>query len=167
MRLDLQIATDISNLPDSTDFIHWCEAALTATGHETQVELTIRLCDNDEIQQLNAEYRDTDRPTNVLSFPFEPMPIDTAELLSTYVGDTAQLDLPLLGDIIIAPAVIAAESTAQGKALVEHFAHMTVHGILHLLGYDHIDDAEAQIMERLEIHILSNLGIANPYEVLH
>lgn len=164
MRLDLQIASDATYLPESTDFIGWCEAALTEIGHDTDIELTIRLCENDEIQQLNRDYRGKDKPTNVLSFPFEPIAINPMALLTAYAGDVAQLDLPLLGDIIMAPAVIAAEAQAQNKVLLAHFAHMSVHGVLHLLGYDHIEDDQAETMEALEIRILQRLNISNPYQ---
>lgn len=163
MRLDLQIATDAENVPESSDFIRWCEAVLAGVGHDTEVELTIRLCENAEIQQLNRDFRGKDKTTNVLSFPFEMLDFDPAELLSTYAGDSAQLDLPLLGDIVIAPDVIAAEASKQQKTLKNHFAHMTVHGVLHLLGYDHIVDNEAEKMEALETRILATLGIEDPY----
>ncbi len=163
MRLDLQQAIEADDLPEAHDFQCWCEAALAAAGQETAVELTIRLCDNAEIQQLNRDFRGKDKPTNVLSFPFEAIPIDPLQLLDAYAGDAAQLDLPLLGDIVMAPAVIAAEAQAQGKTLHDHFAHMSIHGVLHLLGYDHSKSTDAEVMEGLEIDILHGLGIANPY----
>ncbi|KZZ19879.1 rRNA maturation RNase YbeY, partial [Oleiphilus sp. HI0080] len=111
-------------------------------------ELTIRVVDTPEIQELNANYRDKDKPTNVLSFPFEA---------------PEHIELDLLGDLIICAQVVNAEAKEQNKDEKSHWAHMTVHGVLHLLGYDHIDDIEADEMEGLEIKILHELGYANPY----
>lgn len=159
MELDLQLATRATDLPSEADFQRWCLAALSELGQSADYELTIRLVDNEEIQQLNSDYRGKDKPTNVLSFPFEAV-----DLLGAYAGDVAQLDVPLLGDLVIAPAVIEAEAKEQNKTLSAHYAHMTVHGVLHLLGYDHVEDAEAEQMEALEIQILARLEIGNPYE---
>ncbi len=157
MQLDLQIACQTaSSLPKAEAFKQWAASTLRALGQSVDAELTIRLVDNEEIQQLNRDYRGKDKPTNVLSFPFEPY-----DVLVAYAGDVA--DLNLLGDIVIAPAVIEAEAQAQQKPLIHHYAHMTIHGVLHLLGYDHIQDDEAEEMEALEIRILSGLGIENPY----
>lgn len=156
MQIDLQIATNVGNLPTPTDFEVWVGAVLAVCNKKNDAELTIRLADNNEIQQLNRDYRGKDKPTNVLSFPFEPY-----EALMAYAGDAAEIHL--LGDIIIAPSVIETEVKEQGKTLHNHYAHMTVHGVLHLLGYDHIEDDEAEVMEGLEIQILQSLGIANPY----
>lgn len=163
MHIDLQTNTTAENLPGSEDFQRWVSLALSTLGKDTEVELTIRLTDNTEIQQLNRDYRGKDKPTNILSFPFEAIDIDPMELQMAYAGDAAQLDLPLLGDLVIAVSVIATEAAEQGKNLSDHYAHITVHGLLHLLGYDHIDDDEAEAMEALEIKILDQLGINNPY----
>src|SRR5690606_500913 len=114
-------------------------------------ELSIRIVDRDEIQALNAQYRHKNTPTNVLSFPCELPPA---------------VDVPLLGDIVICAQVVQEEAAAQHKAELSHWAHMVVHGTLHLLGYDHMDDAEANEMESLEIEILNTLGFANPYTTL-
>ncbi len=149
--LDLQIACDDSfTLPKKTQFAQWVECVLSHANQEA--ELTIRLVNLDEMQQLNHTYRHQDKPTNVLSFPFE--------------GDNSLLALPLLGDVIICPLVVAKEASAQSKSIVDHFAHMTIHGVLHLLGYDHIKDEEATVMEALEIRLLQSLGISNPYELM-
>ncbi len=156
MHIDLQIASPIDNLPTLANFRAWAVATLVHLQKDLATELTIRLVDNDEIQQLNRDYRGKDKPTNVLSFPFEPY-----EALMAYAGDAA--DINLLGDMVIAPAVIVAEAQQQHKNVMHHYAHMTVHGVLHLLGYDHIDDEEAEVMEALEIAILQDLGIDNPY----
>lgn len=157
MELDLQIATNANNLPTQADFEQWVGAVLAELGKSQTAELTIRLAEAAEIQQLNRDYRGKDKPTNVLSFPFEPY-----DALIAYAGDAA--DINLLGDIVIAPSVIEREATAQGKPLINHYAHMSVHGVLHLLGYDHIEDDEAEIMENLEKRILATLNIPNPYE---
>lgn len=148
--LDLQIACDNKNLPSQEDFQHWLEAALTQ--YEKPFELTIRLVDEQESQQLNCQYRGKDKPTNVLSFPFE-------------VPEGIELDL--LGDLIICAPVVEREAVEQKKALTAHWAHMVVHGCLHLLGYDHIEDDEADEMEALETKIIIALGFPAPYDVNH
>lgn len=152
VELDLQNAlsteeSETLGVPPESAFTRWVEAVLHDRQDETQ--LTIRICDTAEITELNRDYRGKDKPTNVLSFPFEA---------------PAGVELPLLGDIVICAQVVADEAEQQGKALEAHWAHMVVHGTLHLLGYDHIDEAEANEMEGLEIGLLAGLGYANPYE---
>ena len=152
IELDLQNALQQPSpgLPAEEDFEAWVAAALQGAGESRdEVQLTIRLVDEAEITELNATYRNQNKPTNVLSFPFEAPP---------------GVDIPLLGDIIICAAVVAREAGEQGKPLQAHWAHMVIHGTLHLLGYDHIDDAEAEVMEGLEITLLSGLGYTNPYQ---
>ncbi len=112
-------------------------------------ELTIRLVNNEESQQLNLQYREKDKPTNVLSFPFEV---------------PEGIELNLLGDLVICAQVVAQEADAQNKALFDHWAHMVIHGCLHLMGYDHINDKDALEMEALEVEILAKLAINDPYE---
>lgn len=145
-QLDLQLAVDDSNLPTKQDFQRWVDTALSAS--KTPFELTIRVVDSNESQQLNAEYRGKDKPTNVLSFPFEV---------------PEGIDVNLLGDLVICAPIVKEEAIEQKKNVHDHWAHMVIHGCLHLLGFDHIDDIEAEEMEALEIEKLASLGINNPY----
>lgn len=151
--IDLQLAIEAANLPVEADFARWCATALQQAGYDKPVEITVRLVDADESRTLNHEYRDKDKPTNVLSFPSE---------LPDFLQD--QLDILPLGDLVICVPVVAAEAIEQGKDVQAHWAHLTMHGTLHLLGFDHIDDADAEEMEALEVAALSRLGIDNPYE---
>lgn len=145
--LDLQVATEQANIPNKNDFEVWLDAI---SAHESlgEMELTIRLVDPDEGKQLNHEYRHKDYATNVLSFPFESPP---------------GIEMSLLGDIVICADVIAKEAQEQNKQLLDHWAHMVVHGTLHLLGFDHIEEADALEMESREVEILNKLGIDDPY----
>ncbi|BAJ03366.1 rRNA maturation RNase YbeY [Shewanella violacea] len=147
LELDLQIAIDNKSLPSREDFELWVHSALRDTM--TQAELTIRIVDKAESQTLNSSYRGKDKPTNVLSFPFEAPP---------------EIDIPLLGDLVICAPVVEFEAKQQNKSLKAHWAHMVVHGCLHLLGYDHIQDAEAEEMESLETQLIEKLGFNNPYK---
>lgn len=144
--LDLQLASSASDLPDVTQFQRWLQAAILP--FQDEAEVTIRIVDEPESQQLNLQYRGKDKATNVLSFPFQCPP---------------GIELPLLGDLVICAGVVHAEAAEQNKPLAAHWAHMVVHGCLHLLGFDHINDADAEQMEAEEIQILQQLGISNPY----
>ncbi|MFC0180630.1 rRNA maturation RNase YbeY [Thorsellia kenyensis] len=135
-------------IPSQEDINKWVSAVLCL--FEPNAELTLRIVEKEEIQSLNSLYRKKDKPTNVLSFPAE-----------THIG----LTIPLLGDLIICRDVVQEEALEQGKSFEQHFAHMIIHGCLHLLGYDHIDDAEAEEMEAIEIEVLHTLGYPNPYEL--
>ncbi|MCZ2720546.1 rRNA maturation RNase YbeY [Marinomonas sp. 15G1-11] len=147
LELDLQVATqDTSNLPSQTQLEEWVQVALPTMGDE--FEVTIRIVDIEESQSLNHEYRGKDKPTNVLSFPFEAPP---------------GLDLPLLGDLIICRQIVESEAKEQEKPVFNHWAHLVIHGILHLRGYDHIDDDDAEEMESMEIDLLKIFSIPNPY----
>ena len=138
----------LSAIPSLSELEIWANAVLTYEGL-TEQEVTIRFTDEAESQNLNREYRGKDKPTNVLSFPFEAPP---------------GIDINLLGDLVICAPVISREANEQQKEVSDHYAHMTVHGLLHLMGYDHIDDVEAEIMESKEIEILAQLGIDDPYQ---
>ncbi|PMH37478.1 rRNA maturation RNase YbeY [Vibrio sp. 10N.286.49.B3] len=147
IELDLQLAVDDeSGLPTGQDIQQWLDKAIIP--FQAQAELTIRIVDEQESHQLNLDYRGKDKPTNVLSFPFEAPP---------------GFDIDLLGDLIICRQVVEAEAKEQNKPLLAHWAHMVVHGSLHLLGYDHIEDEEAEEMESLETEIMLEMGYDDPY----
>lgn len=146
--IDLQCAhSGGQTVPELEAFACWVEAVLHSQ-HIDAAELTIRTVDADESQLLNRDYRGQDKPTNVLSFPFDsdiPLPVR------------------LLGDLVICVPVMAQEAAEQDKPLLHHWAHLVVHGTLHLLGYDHIEDNEAAHMEQLETELLATLDIPDPY----
>ncbi len=147
--IDLQIACQPNqSIPSQEDIQRWADLALTVSN-DSEREITVRLVDTGESQQLNGEYRDKPKPTNVLSFPFECPP---------------QIELPLLGDLVICPVVVEAEAVEQSKQLQHHYAHLVIHGVLHLLGYDHIDPVQADEMESIETRLLAKLGIDDPYQ---
>jgi len=143
----IENASGVEEIPDPTTMRSWIAAALNRSNSD--VELSVRIVDTNEITTLNSQYRAKNKPTNVLSFP-----ADLPE----------ELDLPLLGDIAICAQVVEQEARDQGKSSAAHWAHMLVHGTLHLLGYDHIDDSDALEMESLETNIITGLGFPPPYE---
>lgn len=151
LALDLQIVSAAEQLPELADFEQWVSAVLTS--QYDSAALTIRLVDEAEMIALNQQYRQKAAPTNVLSFPFET---ELQEFLAE----------PLLGDIIICIPVVAREAAAQKITEQSHWAHLVIHGVLHLLGYDHIEENEAVIMENLESDIMQHLGFADPYQEL-
>ena len=142
----VQFAGDWPGLPGEQDINRWVEAAL---GERHDAELTVRVVGRAESRRLNRTFRGKDRATNVLSFPS-----DLPEAV----------ELPLLGDIVVCAPLVAEEATAQGKPMAAHWAHLVIHGVLHLLGYDHQDEDEAGRMEALEISLLAGFGIADPYD---
>ena len=147
MIIDLQIACEQeSGLPTAEQIEQWATAAIQPQSNE--VEMTVRIVDEAESHELNLNYRGKDRPTNVLSFPFEC---------------PDEVELPLLGDLVICRQVVEREAQEQDKPVMAHWAHMVVHGSLHLLGYDHIEDDEAEEMESLETQIMTGLDFADPY----
>ena len=133
-------------VPTNKQFKAWVNACLDTNDNS---ELSIRIIDNEEMIALNTQYRQKNSTTNVLSFP-----TDFPE----------ELNIPLLGDIVICASVVAEEATAQNKSIEAHWAHMTIHGILHLLGYDHINNEDAAEMETLETNIMLALHYSSPYE---
>ncbi|HQQ63232.1 MAG TPA: rRNA maturation RNase YbeY [Pseudomonadales bacterium] len=145
--VDIDNACEAETVPADGLFATWIRAALA--GLRQRAEVSIRIVSAVESAELNAHYRQKDQATNVLSFPSD-LPEDC--------------NPPLLGDLAICADVVEREARDQGKTLESHWAHMVVHGTLHLLGFDHVDDAEAEQMEAREIAILRQLGFANPYE---
>jgi probable rRNA maturation factor len=133
-------------LPGEKEFLAWATAAVGRT--RPTAEVSLRVVDETEGRELNLRYRHKDYATNVLSFPAELPP---------------ELGLPLLGDVILCAPVVAREAEAQGKPLAAHYAHLTVHGVLHLLGYDHETISDARTMEGMEVQILDSIGIPDPY----
>lgn len=162
--VDIQnvISADSSSVPNKEKIELWVRQTLlqlreAESNREQQpddeYEVTIRIVDKAEIQLLNKTYRHSDKATNVLSFPYEGFPIDAP----------VEIQLPLLGDIVICHEVVLEQAQQQNKTIEAHWAHMVIHGMLHLKAYDHIDDDEAQIMEALEVSILKKLSLSDPY----
>lgn len=151
-KIDLQINVNNSDLPNRFVIQRWVSTTLSHHNIDS-AELCIRVVDKTESQQLNNQYRHKNYPTNVLSFPCE---------LPEYIQQEFQYHY--LGDIIICADVVAEEAMQQSKVLEAHWAHMVIHGLLHLMGYDHIKVSEAKIMEQLEIMLLTNMGYPNPYQ---
>ncbi|MAT50764.1 MAG: rRNA maturation RNase YbeY [Porticoccaceae bacterium] len=145
--VDIDNAAGSDDVPDESSLHCWVTAVLQPNHPDS--ELAIRIVSEAESAALNRQYRQKQGATNVLSFP--------AEL-------PEEIDLPLLGDLAICAPVVAREAREQGKTLEAHWAHMVVHGTLHLLGYDHLNDTDAEVMEALETRILSGLGFPPPYE---
>ncbi len=151
MDIEVQYACEADYLPTKTELLQWLQSVMVFITIPANSELVIRLVSTDEIQQLNHQYRQQPKPTNVLSFPME-MP-DYIDAESNY-----------LGDIVICAEIISKESQQQQKLALAHWAHITIHGLLHLLGYDHQSTEDANVMENLEIQALKQLGYPNPYE---
>lgn len=150
VEVEVQSATTSVQIPGQDQFQLWVESALT--GKEGQYSLAIRIVDELEMQGFNLQYRNKNYATNVLSFP--------AELPEHLPED---LRKSLLGDLLICAPVVAREAGEQGRKSSNHWAHLTIHGILHLLGYNHEQVSDAQVMESLETEILAQLGISDPY----
>jgi probable rRNA maturation factor len=146
MTLELDIQRACPGAPEDAALRRWAEAALQ--GRREEAELSLRIVDDAEGRDLNARWRGRDHATNVLSFPADLPP---------------GIDLPLLGDLVICAPVVAREAREQGKAEADHWAHLVVHGVLHLLGHDHELDEDAERMEAEERRVLASLGIGDPY----
>jgi probable rRNA maturation factor len=146
MNIDVQYAISSDGLPGEEQIRRWVRQVLQEKA--TAAELTVRIVDTAEITALNSRYRNKDGPTNVLSFAYAPMP---------------GFEAVLLGDIVICAPVVMEESVARDIPLEAHWAHMVIHGVLHLLGYDHSHDLEAGEMEEIETALLDDLGFADPY----
>jgi len=153
VQVEVQFATADEALPPASAFRIWASAALA--DHEGDAEVAVRVTDEAESQQLNMEYRGKDKPTNVLSFPFDAPEGVPAEEVGNH-----------LGDLVICAPVVAREAIEQKKTPAAHWAHMVVHGVLHLRGFDHEDEAEAQVMEDKEREVLDGLGFSDPYAVV-
>jgi probable rRNA maturation factor len=144
--IEIQAIYNSPGQPDSTQIQHWVDTALS--GFDQDTEIVVRIVDEQESARLNEQYRHKSGPTNILSFPVEV---------------PEGIELNLLGDLVICAPVLEREAQQQNKLLADHWAHIIVHGVLHLLGYDHIEDDEAELMENKEIDILNQLTINNPY----
>ena len=145
-QIEIQAVFESLGQPDQQQIQLWVDTALEDYDQDT--EIVVRIVDEQESAELNEQYRHKSGPTNILSFPVE-------------LPESIELDL--LGDLVICAPVLEKEALEQGKILTHHWAHIIVHGVLHLLGHDHIDDDEAELMESKEIAILNKLRINNPY----
>ncbi len=144
----LQKVSASADVPALSQLEKWVESTLTKVSAPLDTEITIRIVDEDESASLNEEYRHKKGPTNILSFPDDPIP---------------GFDSTSLGDLVVCAPLVTKEAQDQNKTSEAHWAHLIVHGVLHLLGYDHVEDQEAEVMEALEIDILKTLGYGNPY----
>lgn len=153
VQVDVQVAEAISDAPAESDIQRWFEQVISQLEADTtrNVEVSVRIVDEAEGRALNKQFRNIDSATNVLSFPLPDAAMPE--------------DIPLaLGDIVICGPIVAREAAEQGKSNSDHWAHMLVHGALHLYGYDHETDEQAQEMEALEVRILAQVGVKNPYQ---
>ena len=151
MNVDVQVASEAAAIPANKDIRDWVERTVHAVDPGRDVEVSVRIVDEEEMRALNRDYRDKDKPTNVLAFP-------SGDADFVPPGES-----PLLGDVVVCAGVVAREAKEQGKLPEHHWGHMLVHGTLHLLGYDHVSDDDAAAMEALERRILAGVGVADPY----
>ena len=150
MNLTVQRISELA-APNDQQMKQWLAAAMAPAGSR---ELLVRIVDAEESQTLNQQYRAKDKPTNVLSFPAQALPVDIPELTEAQA----------LGDLVICAEVVHREAAEQGKDVDAHWAHLLIHGCLHLQGHDHQNDSEAQQMEDLERRLLAQLNFSDPYE---
>ena len=162
VKLDIQNPYEYKSIPSESELQQWVEAAIQGGYIEHDFSVVVRFVNEKEGLVLNQAYRHKKYATNVLSFPFEE-PEFTTEILELNEALSEHLQQQHLGDIVLCEEVVKKESKEQNKRLVQHWAHLIVHGTLHLQGYDHLTDEEANLMEALEIRILENLGFNNPY----
>ena len=164
LELELQNPCEYTSIPDLEVLEHWANAALQKDNDtENALSVVVRIVDAEESARLNNDFRGKNYATNVLSFPFEK---PSLELLEEYGIDPSQLDElddNHLGDLVICEPILQKEAAEQNKSSEQHWSHLLVHGLLHLQGFDHISDGEAEIMETLEVEILGKLGFGNPY----
>ncbi len=151
VQVDVSYATKDDSIPEATHIADWVEHAVAAVCDTGDFEVSVRIVDADEICALNRDYRDKDKPTNVLSFP------------AGQVDGLPAAEPQMLGDIVVCAGVVRDEAAAQRKAEADHWAHLLVHGTLHLLGFDHETEPDALEMEALEVSILATRGLADPY----
>ncbi len=150
LQIDIQRVSAVEHQPDDKSIQYWVQTALELESLNGQIELCVRIVDEAEMSVLNQQYRQRSGSTNVLSFVTENIP---------------ELPFQILGDMVICASVVSQEAHQQQKTFNSHWAHMVIHGVLHLCGYDHIHDVDAQQMELRELLILNKLGFTNPYEV--
>jgi probable rRNA maturation factor len=143
--VNIQDTVGTADVPDRSTFTRWAMAALESAA---DVEVTVRIVDEDEMTALNRDYRGRNQPTNVLSFQFD---------------DPPGVRTNILGDIVVCAPVVMREAAAQQKSAEAYWAHMVVHGVLHLRGFDHENDRDAAVMEATEIRVLDRLGFPSPY----
>lgn len=180
LHIDIQIADGLADSveepPPRAQLQHWAEAAWQGDAH-SDVEVSLRIVSAEESRQLNRDYRGKDKPTNVLSFPMQmdeshlPADLTPDDVFHAEAGDAtySEESVPgvqwqMLGDLAICAQVVAEEAQQQHKSLQAHWAHMLVHGLLHLQGYDHLEEDDAERMEQLEIQIMQQLGFSDPYQ---
>lgn len=151
--VDIQIASKVTSIPGQQEIQSWIEDAVKVAGDVRSCEVSVRIVDQDEGRALNNKFRDADKATNVLSFPAAGEAVDSLPQ-----------DIPrVLGDIVICGPLVESEAAAQDKECTDHWAHLLVHGTLHLLGYDHEADEDANVMEAMETEILGRRGVGDPY----
>ena len=159
MIVDLQIASETKALPSLAQLEQWAQLALQTP--DAKAEITIRMVDDAESKELNLQYRGKDQPTNVLSFPFETPEFEDPKLAAEIAHELGPVSY--LGDLVVNAPLLAQEAAQQHKNVIDHWAHLIIHGTLHLQGFDHIEDEEAEEMETLEGKLLAAINITNPY----